>query len=128
LVVSLNHQLPAPGMYAEVTAANAWDTWREHSRKVWYPGFYRPLTHLAGAVRGDSIELEAEADFATERMVFTELCPVRRKASPGGMRTCGGWRRTMSGSRPPLASGRSLIEDGEPALILVNGVPAVSAM
>ena len=79
LVVSLN-QARREGdedwhLAQRYTSQTYWDHWRWLNRDWWEPRFYRPLVRLASAALGTSTDAEQEADFATTRMVFVELCP-----------------------------------------------------
>jgi hypothetical protein len=75
LVISLNHQLANPGEYDDVSKENSFRSWCRHHEEHWYEGFYGPLTRLASA--GLDVEVDAEnlAEYASEHVVFTELCP-----------------------------------------------------
>ena len=127
LVVSLNPGKPPAEFYGgELRRDNAWDFWRRHnSGKWWYWRFFRPLVRVAALALDEEVARETEPNFATERMVFVELCPYasRRFALPA--ETVAELSRSDPGFRTAARVRRILIEQGQPALVLVNGTAAV---
>lgn len=132
LAISLNPRLnprspSAQDWYRDqgFTPDTYWDHWRHFNTNHWYPDFFAPLASLAAGALGMQL---ADADiprFATDRMLFVELCPYgsQRFTLPG--RAVEELSREEAGFQLAVAVRRILIEQGQPALILVNGKPAV---
>jgi hypothetical protein len=75
LVMSLNHQLPTVWEYAMVTGESAWHMQCDHHRDHWYEDFFGPLARVAAVamgLTGDAVDFKS---YASEHVVFTELCP-----------------------------------------------------
>ena len=124
LVVSLNHQIAS---YSELPGrAGAWDFFREHNRRFWYPRFFRPLTQVASAALAETLATEDEPEFATTRMVFVELCPYASRRFNLAPEVVVGLTSSDPGFRTAARINSLLIEEGRPALILVNGSPALA--
>ena len=127
LVVSLNPGKPAPGAYGDALRRdNGWDFWRRHNEgKWWYSQFFRPLVHVAARALGEEVPRHEEPRFATERMVFVELCPYASRQ----FRLAPGIIEELSRRDPGFAIAqefrRILIDRAHPAMVLVNGVPAM---
>ena len=128
LVVSLNPHTPPPGFYGTHHTPDAyWTLWRTHNRDVfWYPTFYRPLVRVAAAAVGEAVPKERESDFATTRMVFTEIIPYASERFALRPEVVAELARTDPGVRIAAGINRLLIEGARPAVVLVNGKPAIA--
>lgn len=130
LAISLNPHTPPPDFYESGhTPEFYWNLWRTHNRDFfWYPKFYGPLARVAAATLGEELLRDQEPDFATTRMVFTNLSPYasRRFALRPDQVT-----RLVakdSGFHMMAQINRLLINSARPAVVLVNGVPSMKAM
>ena len=126
LVISLNQaQHDAGDGY---TSQTFWDHWRWLNREDWYPRFYRPFARLAAAALGVELPTEREPDFTTTNVVFVEMCPF----SSGQFDLSGEdlTRLTAEDRGFQIASRvrRILIHEASPAIVMVNGRPALDAM
>ena len=101
------------------------DHWRFLNRDWWEPGFYRPLVRLAGTALDLAVDQDDEAAFATTRMIFVELCPYPSRQFSLDGPTIEQLAVDDIGFRTAAAVRSLLIEEGEPATIVVNGVAAV---
>jgi hypothetical protein len=128
LTISLNHQadhyadFPLPG-----GPEAAWRDYRVQNREHWYPQFFLPLVRLAATALGEHVptSLDAQKEFATTRMVFVELCPYASNKFSLSGNVIAELCRTDEGFKTAAQFNRILIEQAEPALILVNGAPSV---
>jgi hypothetical protein len=127
LVMSLNHQLPASGGYAGVNAESMWDLQRRHHRDNWYESFFGPLTRVAAAGLGRGIEGLNLAAFASNRVVFTELCPYASKFFALGTQTVADLVQSELGFQTAARIRSVFLEEARPALVLVNGSRAIEA-
>lgn len=132
LVISLNPRLnprshTAQDWYRDqrFTPDTYWEHWRQFNTQHWYPRFFSPLANLAAGALGIVVEPQAVPRFATDQMLFVELCPY-------GSQKFGLSRQAVEdlvGSEPGFKIAaevrRILIEQGQPALILINGTEAV---
>lgn len=127
LVVSLNPGKPPAGFYGdELRPDTAWDFWRRHNAgKWWYWRFFRPLVRVAALALDEEVPRAAEPGFATERMVFIELCPYASRRFGLPTETVAELSRRDPGFRTAATFRRILIEEARPALVLVNGAAAV---
>lgn len=107
------------------TSQSYWDHWRYLNRNWWEPRFYRPLVRLAATALGLQVDRETEAEFATTRTIFVELCPYpsRRFALDGP--TVKELMAEDAGFRTASTIRRLLIEEGAPVVIMLNGVTVV---
>lgn len=123
----MNPAKPPPGYYGRaLTRDSAWDFWRTHNREWWYWRFFRPLVRVAAAALGESVATQAEPAYATERMVFVELCPYASRRFVLSPKTVAELTATDPGFRTAARVRRLLIDQGHPALVLVNGRAAVA--
>ena len=136
LVVSLNQ-----GSWADKDEAwrrqqrdsvqNDWDFWRLLNRKKWYGRFYSPMVRLGATALGEGVpgEREQQQEFATTRMVFVESCPYSSsRFARGGAILAGLLAEKDRGFQVLERVRRVLIEEARPALVMVNGNPAVSTL
>src|SRR5690348_5845721 len=78
LVMSLNHQKGPPDGYGgPFSPQQYWDFWRRHNATYGWVPFLGPLVHVAALALGHDLPASVEEQrlYATERMVFVELCP-----------------------------------------------------
>lgn len=127
LVVSLNPGKPEAGAYGNALRRdNTWDFWRRHNEgKWWYWRFFRPLVQLAAQALGEDVTRTDEPLFATERMVFIELCPYASRKFKLAPDVIAELSREDPGFFIAQKFRRILIEQAEPAVVLINGVPAI---
>ena len=127
LVVSLNPHTPPPGFYGTRHTPDAyWTLWRTHNRDVrWYPTFYRGLVRVAAAALGEAVPKERQPDFATTRMVCTEIIPYASRQFRLRPKVVAELAGTDPGVRTAAGINRLLIEGARPAVVLVNGKPAM---
>jgi hypothetical protein len=128
LVVSLNPAKPPAGYYrGELTSETAWDFWRTHNTRWWYTRFFRPLVRLASTALGEEAPVlgPEERRFATERMVFVELCPYASKRFSLDTEVLVDLGRNDIGFGFAQHVRQILLEQARPSLVLVNGEEAV---
>lgn len=76
LVISLNPSLAREGQYDHVRAREAWwRLWLTYNRDHYYPTFFDPIVRVAATALGENVPRAAYPHFATDRMLFIELCP-----------------------------------------------------
>lgn len=130
LVVSLNQARREDGEAWHVeqgyTRQSYWDHWRFLNRNWWEPRFYRPLVRLAATALGVTVDVSDEGEFATSRMVFIELCPYPSRRFEFDGPTVQRLADEDWGFQTAARIRRLLIEDGSPAVVMVNGVAAVT--
>ncbi len=110
------------------TKQTYWDHWRWLNRDDhWNPSFYRRFVRLAAQAMGVEMRPEMEQEFATTRMVFLELCPYPSRSF--GLSDADIHRLTAvdRGFRVAARIRHVLMEEGQPGLVVVNGVPAIAA-
>jgi len=123
LVVSLNHQLdPNPPH----SATELWDRARFHNRVHWYPRFFSPLVRVACAALDESVP-EDESEYATTRMVFVELCPYASRQFSLSPEQVAELAATDPGFEVAAKVRQLLLQEAEPALVLVNGSRSVES-
>lgn len=108
------------------TPESYWRHWRRFNENHWYPTFFYPRVRLAARVMGESVSREKARWFATERMLFVEMCPYgsgKFKFPRAGLEELS---RSDLGFRIAAKVRHLLIEYGEPAVIIVNGNDAVA--
>ena len=123
LVMSLNHQLP--GGQEEVSRETMWEFCRTHNTRYWYTRFFRPLVTLASTALDHDVANEQE--YASNQMVFVELCPY---ASPRFQLTpdqVAELADTDLGCRMEARIAQLLLAEAEPALVLLNGSHTISS-
>ena len=125
LVVSLNQARDSDGdswhLAQNYTRQTFWDHWRWLHRDWWEPKFYRRLLRLASAALGEDVHEEQEASFATTRMVFAELCPYPSESFALSASDLDELVRDDVGFRLAAEVQRVLINEGRPALVILNG-------
>jgi hypothetical protein len=102
-----------------------WDYMRTHNRDWWYSTFFGPLVRLAAGAIGEEVTAGQESEFATTRIVFLELCPYSSHTFSLPWETIEELSRTDPGFGTEATIRKLLIEDAEPALVLVNGKSAI---
>lgn len=127
LVVSLNPGKPPAGFYGEeLRRDNGWDFWRRHNEgKWWYARFFKPLAQLAAHALNEELLPGTEPAFATERMVFIELCPYASGQFALSESTLLELAHVDSGFKIAQRIRDLLIEEARPGFVLVNGAAAV---
>jgi hypothetical protein len=132
LAVSLNHQVNPDAAYyrkrlgePHPTADGYWDYCRLFNRDFCYRPFFGPVAGVAAAGLGKSLTKDQECDFATNQMIFTEICPYGSNEFQFGWRQIEELLKEDRGFQLAQEVNRQLIEFGQPALIMVNGVTAV---
>lgn len=130
LAISLNPHTPAPGKYeGGHTPEFYWNLWRTHNRDFfWYPRFYAPLARVAAAALGEELPRDQEPDFATTRMVFTDLCPYASRQFALRPDQAADLVANDRGFKTMAEINRLLIEQAQPAVVLVNGKDSMRAM
>ena len=127
LVVSLNPGKPPAGFYGnELRRDNAWDFWRRHNEGKWfYSRFFKPLAQLAAEALNEDLPKGKEPIFATERMIFVELCPYASNQFALSDDVLTELAETDPGFRTAQRVRDVLIEQARPAFVLINGAAAV---
>lgn len=126
LVVSLNPSLARPGHADHVETQEAWwNYWLEFNRHSWYGVFFRPLVRVAATALGEPIAEAAYPDFATDRMIFVELCPYASAQFAMAPDVVARLVKEDRGFQIAEEVTRILLRDARPALILVNGRAAM---
>jgi len=132
LVISLNHQInpdahDASARYARAkyTPATYWDHWRTFNTDHWYRDFFGPLAQVAAAALGERLTKEQEPAFATNRMIFVEICPYGSNKFNLPWQAIQELLATDLGFQRAAEVNHLLIEKGRPALVMVNGVKAI---
>lgn len=126
LVISLNQKQHDAGQ--GFTPQSYWDHWRWLHRKHWYRQFYRPRVRPAATALGIEISPEQEPEFATTNVVFVEMCPYSSEESPFSGKDLIRLTNKDPGFQIAARVRRILIDEASPALVMVNGVPAVEAV
>lgn len=126
LVISLNQKAHDAG--EGFTPKSYWDHWRYLHRKHWYKQFYRPRVRPAATALGVQITPEQEPEFATNRVIFIEMCPYPSHNSRFSGEDFVALTKEDPGFQTAAGVRRILIEEASPALIMVNGVPAIEAL
>ena len=124
LVVSLNHQFGSHNV--EPSADAQWDYWRNFNRKHWYPRFFRPLTQVASSALGDSVDWTNEREYAASHIIFVELCPYASQRFAVSAESIQDLVDTDEGFKLAAQVTNLLIEEAEPAIVMVNGVAAIT--
>jgi hypothetical protein len=132
LVVSLNHQIDSNPPEASTRNAGDsdskeawWNDRRTMNTDRWYGRFFGPLTRVAAAAMEEHLTPEQESAFATNRMVFVEICPYASNRFSLEWPVIQELLESDLGFRLAFEVNRLLIEKGEPALIMVNGISAL---
>ena len=131
LVVSLNQarreEDEASHAARNYTPQSYWDHWRFLNRNWWEPRFYRPLVRLASRAMGATTPHEAESEFATTRMIFVEISPYPSREFALSADDIRRLATVDRGYRIATRVREILIHDGEPALVVMNGLRTVEA-
>ncbi len=76
LFVSLNPQLPGPEMDGLARTSDAWwKFWLTHNRDHWNSTFFPRPTRVASMALGEELSDAELRTFATDRMIYVEVCP-----------------------------------------------------
>lgn len=102
-----------------------WEHWRRFNMEHWYWKFFRPRARLAAGALGEVLPREKEQWFATERMLFIELCPYGSQSFTLSKHAHERLVAADIGFLIAAKVRRLLIEQGRPAVIVVNGNAAV---
>ena len=132
LVVSLNPNYSKDGTDLQWFNQQAfdsegwWNHMRSHNRDWWYAPFFAPLVQVAVLALGEEeVQAGHRPEFATTRMVFLELCPYVSHRFWLPWETIDELSRTDTGFEIAATLRKILIEQGSPALVLVNGRSAM---
>lgn len=132
LAISLNHQVNPEAAYfrnrlgeLHPTADGYWEYCRTFHSKHCYPRFFGPLAQVAAAGIGQKLQKHQACTFAASQMIFVEICPYGSNAFNLGWREIEKLLEYDLGFRLAREVNHLLIEAGQPALIMVNGMPAV---
>lgn len=130
MVISLNQarreEEEAWHLAQRYTSQSYWDHWRFLNRNWWNPRFYRPLVRLASTALSAPIDRSMEANFATTRMVFVELCPYSSRQFQLDHIALERVATDDLGFQVARQARQILIELAQPALVLVNGTAALA--
>lgn len=126
LVISLNQKRHNAG--EGFTPKSYWDHWRFLHRKHWYKKFYRPRVRPAATALGMQITPEQEPEFATKRVIFIEMCPYPSDNSRFSGKDFVRLTEEDQGFQIAARVRGILIEQASPALVMINGVPAIEAL
>ena len=110
------------------TRQSYWDHWRWINREGLTARFYRPLVRLASAALGTPADPAHEAEFATTRMIFVELCPYSSRRFALSAEVLERLDRDDIGFHMSARVRQIPIERAAPTLVLVNGVPALRSI
>ena len=133
LVVSLNPRVDPQSQEAmhryrdqEFTPEKYWDHWRRFNTTNWYARFFSPLARVAAYGLGESLEdQESEKSFATNRMLFIELCPYGSLQFKLSRDVVEELTQEDVGFKLAAKVRRILIEQGRPVLVLLNGTATI---
>jgi hypothetical protein len=132
LVISLNHYVNPASRSASVvhsiagyTPETYWDHRRTFNTTHWYRKFFGPLARVAAVALGEELTKAQESTFATNRMIFVEICPYGSQKFSLSWQTVEELLTTDLGFRLAANVKRLLIERGHPSLVLINGVRAI---
>lgn len=119
------------------TPTASWEHWRTYNRTVrrTQSDFFARLADLASEALGHKVTPGERVEYSTSRMVFVEVCPYSTpkwppKQRPGAAVRWNEKTETELFTHDPGVAicseiTRILIERAEPALVMVNGSPAV---
>ncbi|MYE31615.1 MAG: hypothetical protein F4X80_02915 [Chloroflexi bacterium] len=108
-----------------------WDFWRLLNQKTWYGTFYSPMVRVGAVALGEEVpgEREQQQEFATTRMVFVESCPYSSPQFARGGEILARLVAEQDRGLKVLDRVRHLlIEEAHPALVLINGNPALDRL
>jgi hypothetical protein len=132
LVISLNHYVnpddrkSLPRVTSDrYTPQSYWDHRRTFNTSHWYGKFFGPLARVAAAALGEQVIREQEPAFATNRMIFVEMCPYGSQKFSLSWQTVEELQESDPGVQLAADVNRLLVERGRPALVMVNGHRAV---
>jgi hypothetical protein len=133
LVISLNHQIDRDGpemLSDQASGSSPEDAWWHQRRKMnserWYGQFFGPLARVAATALEEKVAREDESAFATNRMVFVEICPYVSKKFALGWPIVAELLRSDLGFQLAAQVNGLLVQEGKPALVMVNGSSAIS--
>jgi hypothetical protein len=133
LVISLNHQIDRDGTELPMHQASGTspeDAWWLQRRRMnldrWYGHFFGPLARVAATALEEQVAREDESAFATNRMIFVEICPYASNRFNLSWPVIEQLLATDLGFRLASEVNHLLIEKGEPALVMVNGTGAIA--
>jgi len=109
----------------EYTSESYWNHWRLLYQRYPELGYTRRFVDVARGLFQS--EIADEAEFSARRLVFVELCPYSSqdvRLSPAQVRQL---VDSDPGFRLAAQVRNVLISEGQPAAILINGVPAVQS-
>jgi hypothetical protein len=124
MIISLNHQVgdhrvaPDPGAL--------WDYWRNYNRDHWYPRFFHPLARLVWSALGEP-DPEDPREYAASHTLFVELCPYASTSFSLPSDLIAQLVHTEPGFQLAARANRLLIDQAEPAFVLLNGSAACAS-
>ena len=121
LVISLNHQLAEHRV--DIQPQVLWDYWRNYNREHWYSKFFHPITRLVWTAFGDAAP-DAPNEYAASRILFVELCPYASSSFSLPLDVVSQLVQSEPGFRLAAQANRLLIDEAEPAFVLINGSTA----
>lgn len=133
LVVSLNHQIdPEKTEVREdardhgTTPDTYWNHWRRVNSTHFYRDFFGPLARVAAGGFGEQLTRDQESAFATERMIFVEICPYGSHQFRLPRTVIAELLAEDLGFQLAARVNHILMERGHPAFVLVNGGGALA--
>jgi hypothetical protein len=133
LAISLNPHTPKPPDTYDIgdTPDFYWNLWRTHNCVPEYwkkTQVYKRLARVAAGALGEDLPGGQEQVFASNQMVFTNLCPYASGRFAFRPDQVAGLVARDRGFKTMARINRLLIEQAQPALVLVNGVHSMDAM
>lgn len=132
LVISLNHYVNPDSLSTsgfDTTGSHTAETYLDHrltfNTESWYGKFFGPLAQVAAAALGEQLTREQEPLFATNRMIFVEICPYGSQKFSLSWQTVEELLEKDLGFRRAAEVNRLLVEQGRPALVIVNGARSI---
>jgi hypothetical protein len=125
LTISLNHQLGEQRVDPEPQAL--WEYWRNYNRHHWYSKFFHPITRLVWTALGQP-EPEDPREYAASHILFVELCPYASRSFSLPTDVVARLVQSEPGFRLAARANRLLIDEAEPAFVLVNGSAACATV
>jgi hypothetical protein len=110
---------------AGYTPQSYWDHRRTFNTGYWYRKFFGPLARVAAAALGEQLTRDQEPAFATNHMIFVEICPYGSQKFSLSWQTVAELLESNPGFQLAADVNRLLIERGRPALVMVNGVRSI---
>ncbi len=133
LVVSLNHQINPEKIDAGAydrdhgfTPDTYWNYWRRINSTSFYRDFFGPLARVAAGGLGEQLTKDQEPAFATDRMIFVEICPYGSHRFRLPRQVIAELLAEDLGFQLAARVNHIMMERGHPAIVLVNGGGAIA--